>query len=401
MNPESPESRLDRLTAGALEKAARLGAELERRRGRPAEPGDLFYLSRTAAFPVEWALLDRDPKTPGRLLAVPADSNPLLGSADVEIPDSALSGPLSLRCRFGAWLEAPALGGGKRTGLLEPEFLQQARNHWAALERGENPAPLLAFETDVDPEYEDWVNDVLTPARAALTAPAAEERAPAPVAPLRPRWTSFGNPYALAASILLLVTLGLAGGMFRQSQKLEDLAAERSRTEERLRQEKERLAGELQRADEKHRQQLAERERRAEEARRKDQERIAGLEKQLESGGRVRPLINVPIIGLSPRDPVRGEIKAVPLPPEADLLFILLSRIDTRPFPSYRLEVLRKDNGRRIWSGEGLTASDLNEISLALPRNLLSPGDYRLLLFGLRDGKAESVGEYDLRIEAE
>ncbi|HKV09767.1 MAG TPA: hypothetical protein VJ725_16615 [Thermoanaerobaculia bacterium] len=401
MNPETPESRLDRLTAEALDKAARLDAELARRRGRPAEPGDLFHLSRTAAFPIEWALLDRDPKTPGRLLAVPADSNPLLGSADVEVPDSALSGPLSLRCRFGAWLEPPALADGKRTGLLETEFLEQARNHQAALERGENPAPLLAFETDVDPEYEDWVNEVLAPARAALTAPAAEERAPAPVVPLRPRWTSLGNPYALAASILLLVTLSLAGGLLRQSQRLQDLAAERTRTEEQLRQEKEKLAGELQQAGEKHRQELAERERQAEEARRKDQERIADLEKQLESGGRVRPLINVPFVNLIPRDPVRGEIQPVSLPPEADRLFLLLSIIDPRSFPSYRLELLQKDDGRKIWREEGLTASDLNEISLALPRSLFSPGDYRFRLFGLRDGKPERVAEYDLRIEAE
>lgn len=401
MNPEAPGSRLERLTAEALEKAARLEAELGRRRGRPPEPGDLFILPRTAAFPVEWALLDRDPNPPGRLLAVPADANPLLGSADVEIPDSALSGPLSLRCHFGAWLEAPSLTAGKRTGLLEPDLLEQARSHWAALERGEVPASPLAFETDVDPEYEDWLNDVLTPARAALTAPAAAEPPLAPVIPLRRRWTTLGNPYALAASILLMVTLGLAGGMLWQTQRLEDLAIDRTRTEEQLRQEKERLAGELQQADEQHRRELAQREREAEEARRKDQERIADLEKRLETGGQVRPRMNVPFIGLSPRDPVRGDIEAVTLPPEENLLFVILSKTDTRLFASYRLEILQKDNGRKVWSGEGLTASHLNEVSLALPRDLLSPGDYRLNLFGLRDGKAEPVGEYDLRIEAE
>jgi hypothetical protein len=57
-----------------------------------------------------------------------------------------------------------------------------------------------------------------------------------------------------------------------------------------------------------------------------------------------------------------------------------------------------KETGRVVWTGEGLKASRLNEVSLALPRDALSPGDYRLRLYGLKDGKAEPVGEYELRI---
>jgi hypothetical protein len=95
---------------------------------------------------------------------------------------------------------------------------------------------------------------------------------------------------------------------------------------------------------------------------------------------------------------VRGEIREVTVPDGVDLLFLLLSMTDTRSFASYRLEVAEKDTGRPVWKGEGLKASLLNEISLALPRSVLPPGDYRFRLYGLKDGKAEAVEEYDLRI---
>jgi hypothetical protein len=350
--------------------------------------GELVLFPETAGHPVEWAVLGRDPAHPGHVLVVPADSNTKAGTADVEATGSVA--PLTLRCAFGIWIsEARAAAAPRSEGALSAEDVSAAKRVWEAKERGEPVGSLLAEEVDADPDYRDWIEDVLVPARDALTK--------APVVPIRRRPHFFGNPYALAASVLLMVTLGLTGGLLWQDRRLDNLASERARTEKELRQERERLA----RVEEQHRRQLTEAEQRAEEARRQDQERIAELERRLEDVPRPEALLNVPLVDLGPKDPVRGEIEERILPEGVDLFFLLLSIADTRPFPSYRLEVVNKDTGRVVWKGEGLKASRLNEVSLALPRDELPPGDYQLRLYGLKNGKAEEVGEYEVRIAHE
>lgn len=59
VSPVQPRQRLEALAAKARDRAAKSAAELERRRGQPAGPGDLFVLPATADLPVEWAVLER------------------------------------------------------------------------------------------------------------------------------------------------------------------------------------------------------------------------------------------------------------------------------------------------------------------------------------------------------
>jgi hypothetical protein len=87
------------------------------------------------------------------------------------------------------------------------------------------------------------------------------------------------------------------------------------------------------------------------------------------------------------------------VPQDADYLFLVLQVLDTRPFDDLRLEIVRRDTGARVWSRDGLTRNKLNEVRLALPRTLLSPGEYRLHLFGAEGGSVEPVAEYDLKLE--
>lgn len=360
---------------------------------RPPEPGDLVLFSETATLPVEWAVLGSDPGRPGLVLVVPADTNPKAGTADIEVSEESAIAPLTLRCGFGVWIGEARLRTARRTDVLDPQDVAAARQVWEARERGEPVGSLLAEEVDADPEYRDWIEDVLVPSRAALSAAPAD----AQVVPLRRRTVFFGNPFAIAASVLLMVSLGLAGGLRWQGQRLEDLASESARATEELRLERERLAGELSRTEETHRRELSETERRLEEIRQQDRKRIAELERRLEDSRRPEAFLNVPFVGLAPRDPVRGEVEEVAIPAEADFFFLLLLVTDNR-FAAYRLEVASKETGRVVWTGDGLRASRLSELSLTLPRNALSPGDYRLRLYGLKDGKAEPVGEYELRI---
>jgi hypothetical protein len=169
------EDARERLTASAVrarEGAVRLAAESAGPGGPPA-PGDLFVLALTAGLPVEWAVLDRRLGGSGRageLLAVPADAHPAAGSGDVEVPPAARGGPLSLRCRFGVWLDAGLFAAGKRSGSLAPETVAEALQRLRWVEAGTlEPSP-LAEEVDADPEYEDWIRDVPERARALVLA---------------------------------------------------------------------------------------------------------------------------------------------------------------------------------------------------------------------------------------
>jgi hypothetical protein len=138
----------------------------------PAAPGDLFVLRATSGLPIEWAILER---REGRLLAVPADTNPLAGSGDLAVGAEALAGPLTLRCRFAVWLEAGACEPELRTGTLAPETLSAARRCHRRLAAGARLPSPLAEEVDVDSEYRDWLRDVLEPARTLASAGAGKK----------------------------------------------------------------------------------------------------------------------------------------------------------------------------------------------------------------------------------
>src|SRR5215213_895631 len=158
VDPETQRRRLEALAAQAHSRSAELAAGLERHRGRPAGPGDLFVLPATAELPVEWAILDRG--TGGRLLAVPADSGLPAGTADVEVPAGAPGGPLSLRCRYGVWLEEALFEPDLRSGALAPETVAEALHRIREIETGTLERSPLAEEVDADPEYADWIRDV-------------------------------------------------------------------------------------------------------------------------------------------------------------------------------------------------------------------------------------------------
>ncbi len=151
-------------TEGSALRAA-LASELERRRGHAPEPGEIFVLTETAELPVEWALLEARPLA---FLAVPADVQPLAGSRDLALGANVLSGPLVLRCGHAVLIAAARLRPELRTGLLDPATLTAARALHAILAAGTADLDPLGEEIDRDPEYRDWVEEVLDPARAVL-----------------------------------------------------------------------------------------------------------------------------------------------------------------------------------------------------------------------------------------
>lgn len=142
------------------------------RGGKPPRAGDLYVLPATAAYPVEWLVVGPGGED-GCYLMVPADTHPLAGSADVAVPAGSLGGPLLLRCRFGAAVDADLLASGRRTGMLEGSFVERVRHQLRALAAGEPVGSVLEREVDEDSAYREWIEEVVKPAREALSRLAA------------------------------------------------------------------------------------------------------------------------------------------------------------------------------------------------------------------------------------
>src|SRR5262249_41992219 len=153
-------------------RAARERAEGEGRGPEPW-PGDLYVLPETAGFPVEWLLVERERQ--GRCRVVVADANPLLGCADVAVPPEAALGPLSVRPAVEAMVLVDSLRRGERTGALAAEDLDRVRRRREELAVGAVADPRLGPSGEPDPEYEDWLDEVLLPACAALSPSSLEE----------------------------------------------------------------------------------------------------------------------------------------------------------------------------------------------------------------------------------
>lgn len=157
--------------AVAVDAHAAARAELERRSGEPPRPGDLYVVVQSSEQPLEWLVVDAEPARRDRLLVVPADPQPLVGSADVAVAGDEPGGPLALRCGHGVEIDAALLDADMRTGSVAVETLDQVRDKRRQLADGE-PVGVSTeqVETDADPEYALWIEDVVAPARAALEA---------------------------------------------------------------------------------------------------------------------------------------------------------------------------------------------------------------------------------------
>lgn len=86
---------------------------------RPRSPqlGDIFiFIYSGDELGLQWVILD---KKDSQFFIVPADDTPMVGSMDIDLPDSALCSPLTLRCDLGVWVEATDFDLELRVGVLE------------------------------------------------------------------------------------------------------------------------------------------------------------------------------------------------------------------------------------------------------------------------------------------
>ncbi len=305
-----------------------------------AAPGDLFVVRELAEFPVEWAVVARDPRDGSRLLAVPADAHPATGSADVRVPARGVGGPLNLRCGFSVWIPGGFFDPGLRSGRLEAADVLRAERRVDELGRGGAEGEPLGHETDRDPEYLDWIAGTVAPAAEALAA-AAERAAsggrPAGPAPVpregrRPdRWPG------LAAAALLLAALGLSA-------------------------------------------------------------RIVVLQREVESLS--RPLFDLPggevVLGGAVRNPEQAPVRIRAGPAASHLLLTVVLGADLPAGGPGYLEV-QDTAGRTVWRSPSIALAPASERTVVLARRLVPGHAYRLALY--RRGVAAPIQVRSLEIE--
>jgi len=152
-------------------KSKRLEAALKKRKPAP-ERGDLYRFNlkdEPGDAAIFWAIINRHPDDAQLFFSVPADTNPLVGSFDVPIPDSSLFGNLSLRLGRGQWLMESMLEPSLRVGIVEVLFIDRAQFVMSRIAKNEWIGSEMQQATDANPDYKEWV-EVIDRAYAAMQA---------------------------------------------------------------------------------------------------------------------------------------------------------------------------------------------------------------------------------------
>jgi hypothetical protein len=331
-------------------------------------PGDRFVLRTTVDLPVEWVLLERHPELPA-FLAVPADTHPLVGSRDVELPAGSDAGVLRLRCGFPTWLEVGQLT--LRAGAIDDVTLAKARAKVRGARSGSS-GPKAPGAVEESPEYRGWIREAVVPALAAVGAMTPEpQRA-------RPRtWGRYRSALAWAVALSILLAGALAG--WRIGREKPGRNGEGRRAE---------------RADAAREHRLVERLQTQEGQAAQLRQRIADLERTASTAAAA---INVPVAVLYPAEPMRDKSEPTRIPARAAHLVAVLIRDDAEEYAAYRVVLTRRGSSAPLWQSDALERLDRG-INLELPRELLSPGAYRFHLLGLRGSRAQPLGDYELII---
>jgi hypothetical protein len=363
MKSRDPKARSREALRAAVDRYGREHAR-SAARGPEPWPGDLYVLAETAGFPVEWLVVER---TPGHCRLVATDTNPALGSADVPVPPEIEGGPLSVRCAVSLQVGIETLRRGERTGTVAPEVLETVRRRLEELAAG-SPAPRL---DEPDSGLEDWLDEVLAPARAALLPARMEETGPS---------RRLGLRAAVAAILLLLVTLGGLSVLTWRLQNRERLALR----------EVERLILERREMEAEHQRQLVALREAQTQARRPPEPPPPAREP-------LRPLVNLAYASFYPGE-TRGTLREIAVPSQATHLFLLFY-VGQEPCDELGLEIARRGAPAASVTIKELRPLPGQEVSVAVPRAQLPDGSYRLRLYGLCDGKRRELGAYEARLK--
>jgi hypothetical protein len=353
-----------------------------------------------------WAVLRREKE---ELLLVAADVNPLVGSGDVAVTAATgpVTSPLTLRCRFAVRMSERDIGASTLLGILSPEALARADSRWRALTEGQPVGTFSEQETEEDPEYQDWIEDVVRPAagkleaRAGTAAPSSPPAIPFPTRSRNEPPPSPRGAWMRWAAVLAFVLLGAGSGFlwWRQGQEIAVLRAAAESEEAAHRQAIEDLEARRRDLETQYREQLqkAGQDRARLEA--KHQARLHELETQIEKLRQATEIRNPVMAILDLPGTQRGSTQ-VKVGPGASHVMLLISVSDPTE-TEFEIEILEQSSGKRIWLQKGLRPYIIGEVRLGIPTALLPPGDYRLILSRRDNGKLFKVREQGITIVEE
>jgi hypothetical protein len=378
------------------------------RGGGPAGPiiaGQVLTLPELGEPRLAWAALREEEKTERRLL-VAADVNPLVGSGDIAVTGPEV-GSLTLRCRFPVWVRDRDLGATTLLGTLPPEALARAGSRWQAIVAGRPVGTFSEQETEEDPEYQDWIEEVVRPAagkleeRAGADASSPRSALPFPTRrPTEPLMSSRRGIWMRWAAVLAFVALGAASGFlwWRQGKEIAGLRAAVAASEATQRQAISEL--EARRAELETLYQTRLKEAGEDRARLVSEHlaQMAGLEAKLAKLRQTTDVKNPMLAVLDPAATQRGPAKLT-VGPEVSHLVLMLS-VDEPVGTEFQIEVSELRSAKQVFVQTGLRSDGIGEVRLGLPAVLVPPGDYRLRLFRKDGGKLHMVREHVIEIVA-
>ncbi len=206
---------MTRSTQAAIAWRSGEGAGFRDAESTSPRPGDILHLPVAGDLPVEWVVIEVDPESTTRLLLLPVDDRPWVGSRDVD------AGVSRVRCARDVRLDAEALSAGTHTGRLDASVLEQVDAKRRSLVEGNLRAPLAAWASDDDTEYSGWTAR-LDRARGRLRS---EARPPAPPLAFRPASRSSGRFIQALAAIFATTAIGLSLWIQQLHRQVDELSA--------------------------------------------------------------------------------------------------------------------------------------------------------------------------------
>ena len=82
--------------------------------------------------------------------------------------------------------------------------------------------------------------------------------------------------------------------------------------------------------------------------------------------------------------------------PTGDSVLFVVSIIGPADYETYRLDLVRSDSHKRIWSSEPMRATSSNSFNVEIPSRALPTGTYQVIAYGLRGNAQEQVATYTI-----
>jgi hypothetical protein len=95
-----------------------------------------------------------------------------------------------------------------------------------------------------------------------------------------------------------------------------------------------------------------------------------------------------------------GNADAGRLTAQGDPVLLVIPLIGQRGHERYRLELVNADSGRSIWQSAALRPREDDAFAIVMPRRLLEPGTYQIIVHGSTTTGEERLASYSLRVPA-